>query len=169
LVVFESASGRFAAPRSADAVVAVDLMGNRVELGAVALDGVLYLTDPLTGAWQDATGTIDFDPATIFSVDEGIAAVLASGMADTSLRTAEPDDDGLLHLTGTVSPDDVATLTSGLVSEPATAEVSIDAATSLVRTITFDTPLDNGVASWLVELSDYGADVTIEPPDLGDG
>lgn len=166
LVAFESADARFSAPSSADAVVEVLLLGNRVELGAIAIDGTLWLTDPLSGAWQDATGTIDFDPAKIFSTDTGVAKILESGLTDSVLDSAEPDGDGLLHLSGVVAADDVDTLTSGLVSEEARAEVAIDAETSLVQTISFDTPLDDGIATWLVELSDYDADVEIVPPDL---
>ncbi len=166
LVVFDEADGRFAAPASADAVVTVLLLGNRVELGAVAIDGTLYLTDPLTNEWQDVTGTIAFDPAKIFSTSEGIANVLDSGMSTATLTSATPDGDGLLHLEGTVEAADVATLTSGLVSEAATAEIAIDATTSLVETITFDTPIGEETATWLVELSDYGADVEITVPDL---
>ncbi len=166
LVVFEQADGRFATPASADAVVSVLLLGTTIELGAVAIDGQLYLTDPLSGVWQDATGTIAFDPAKIFSADAGIAEVLASGMPTATLQSKSPDADGLLRLEGVVDAADVDTLTSGLVSEEASATVSIDAETFLVRSITFDTPIDDSVATWSVELSDYGATVDIVAPDL---
>ena len=166
LVVFESADARFAAPTSADAVVAVLLLGNRIELGAVAIDGTLYLTDPLTGAWQDATGTIAFDPAKIFSPTEGVASVLGDGLTGAVLESDVADATGLLYLSGVVNAADVDTLTSGLVSQEATARFAIDADTSLVDRIDFDTPIDDGVATWLVELADYGADVTIVAPDL---
>lgn len=172
LVVFESADARFAAPASTEAVVSVTLLGNLVELGAVSIDGTLWLTDPLTGDWQDATGTIAFDPSKIFSPSQGISHILATELTNVSLASNDPDADGLLLLQGTVPAIDVDTLTSGLVSAEAQADVLIDADTFVVRRIMFDTPLDEdageaSIASWLVELSDYNADVTIEAPDLG--
>lgn len=177
LVVFESADARFAAPAATDAVVSVTLLGNIVELGAVSIDGTLWLTDPLTGGWQDVTGTIAFDPSKIFSPTEGVSHILATELTEVSLASSEPDADGLLLLEGIVPATDVDTLTSGLVSAEAEADVLIDADTFLVERITFDTPLDDAAddassdpdntASWLVELSDYNADVMIEAPELG--
>ncbi len=166
LLVFESADARYAAPDSVDAVVTVSVGGNRLEVGAIAIAGRLWLTDPISGAWQDATGTVDFDPAKIFDPTTGIATILADGLTDVVLVD---DGDARLHLSATVLADDVTTLTSGLVTEEADADVWIDPVTLLVDEILFDTPVDTGIASWSVRLSDYGADVKVVEPDTGDG
>ncbi len=166
LLVFESADARFAAPDAVDAVVTVSVNGNRLEVGAIAIGGQLFLTDPVSGAWQDATGTIEFDPAKIFDPDVGIAAILADGFTDVVLVD---DADERLHLSATVLADDVTTLTSGLVTEQAAADVWIDPVTMLVDEIRFDTPVDTGIASWSVRLTDYGTDVSIVEPETGDG
>ena len=166
LLVFSAAEGRFAAPHSADAVVTVTLGGSALEIGAVAIAGELWLTNPISGAWEDAAGTVDFDPSTIFDPDTGIAAILAEGFTEVTLVD---DDPRRLHLAATVAAADVTTLTSGLVTEQATADVWIDPATMLVDEIRFDTPVAAGVATWSVLLSNYGAEVSIVQPDTGDG
>ncbi len=169
LLVFEEADGRYAAPGSADAVVEVTVLGNRLQVGAVAIDDQLWLTDPITGDWNDATGTIDFDPAGIFRPDTGIAAVLDGGLEGAVLASPEPDADGRYQIDATVTADEVSTLTSGLVSLEADATIWIDAETDQVTEILFDTALDDGIATWNVLLSDYGSDVVIEPPDTAGG
>ncbi len=166
-VAFGTAKGRFAAPSSADAIIDVSAGSLKAEVGAVAIDGRVWLTDPLTGRWASAPNAFRFDPARIFRADVGLSALLTNGLTKAVLASPTPDRDGLFHITARVSPTRVATLTSGLVEDVQDAEFWIDADTSLLTTARFAVPLGRGDTKWTLQLSDYGAPVTVTQPKLG--
>ena len=72
-------------------------------------------------------------------------------------------------MTGQADGDRLAAITGGLVTDDAPIELWIDRDTGHVVEATFQSASDGGTSSWRIELSDYGAEVTITPPDLGDG
>jgi lipoprotein LprG len=171
-LAFRSADGRFARPASAEALIAVEALGFRTEIGAVAIDGDVWLTDPLSGAWAEAPASFTFDPSTLFDPEVGLPALLAESAA-----TAERVDDGAgedpaggddrHHLRTTVAAERVSVLTGGLVTERTDVDLWIDPLTSRLTEVRFDLPVDGGVSSWEMTLSDYDAEVVIDPPQLG--
>ena len=167
LVAFESAKGRYVAPASADAVIAVSAGSLRTEVGAVAIDGSIWITDPITGRWMTAPDAFRFDPSRIFQADVGLSALLTDGLSDAELVSGSPDADGQYYVTARVSAEQVSTLTSGLVTDVRDAEFWIDADTYLLTKMTFAVPLDDGDTQWILVLSDYGSPVTITEPQLG--
>lgn len=164
-VTFNSARGRFAAPASADAVIGVSAGAVRTEIGAVAIDGRIWITEPLTGRWVRAPDAFAFDPSRIFRADVGLRSLIADGLTGAALTSSQPDGEGRYHVTARVAPARVAKLTSGLVTDVQNAEFWIDADTYLLSEMRFAVPLDRGDTRWILRLSDYGSDVTIsEPP-----
>lgn len=164
---FDGAEGRFAAPAAAEAVLDVEALGFATQVGAVAIDGETWLTNPVSGAWEPAPEGLGFDPATLFDPEVGFAALLADGLTDAVLVDPEPDDRGRYQVRGTAAAERVATLTGGLVDEPTTIDLWIDAATGRVHEARFDGPAAEGTSAWRLTLADFGADVTITEPDLG--
>ncbi|MGH1505932.1 MAG: LppX_LprAFG lipoprotein [Acidimicrobiales bacterium] len=166
LVTFTAADGRYAAPGSAEAIVAVDALGAATEIGAVAIDGTVWITNPLTGKWEEAPEIFTFDPALIFSTDIGLPALLDDGITDPAPAVPEAAG-GVYTITGDVDPARIAALTGGLVTDVTDVEVVIDADTFLIDTLGFAVDVDGTVSTWSLTMSDYDADVTIEPPELG--
>lgn len=166
LVIFVSADGRFAAPGSADAIVAVEALGAATEIGAVAIDGTVWITNPLTGKWEEAPAAFTFDPAQIFAAEVGLPALLSDGITDPVPDSPTPTD-GSYTVTGDVDPQRIVDLTGGLVNDVTDTEILIDAESFLIDSLSFSVDVDGSVSSWNLVMSDYGADVTIEPPELG--
>ncbi len=167
LIQFQRAEGRYAAPGSADAVVSVVALGLATEVGAVAIDGDVWITNPLTGAWEPAPESLTFDPATIFDAEVGLSALIADGLTNAVLESPEPDADGRLHITADVEPARVSTLTSGLVDDVDRVDLWIDQATGHLMEVAFDVGADEGGTSWRLLLTDYGTPVTVNEPELG--
>lgn len=167
LIAFNEAVGRYASPSSADALVAVSALGIATEIGAVAIEGEVWITNPLTSAWESAPDAFAFDPARIFDPDVGLSSLLVNGLTSPELISDDPDSDGNYHIQAGVDGGLVSELTSGLVDDVSNVDVWIDAETSLVAAVSFDVDTTAGNTNWLLTLADYGTDVSISKPDLG--
>lgn len=167
LIGFRMAEGRFAAPSSADAVVSVTALGLATEVGAVAIDGEVWITNPLTGDWEAAPESLTFDPALLFDPTIGFSGLLSDGLSNAALVAPEPDPDGRYHITAEVDPVRVSALTGGLVDDVDNVDLWVEATSGRLVEVTFDVGLDTGGTSWRLLLSDYGADVTVTRPELG--
>ena len=169
LLTFESADGRYASPASAQAVVAVEASGFRTEVGAVAIEGEVWMTNPLTGVWDVAPPGFGFDPATLFDPEQGFPALLAEGAAEAKLVEPPGNDDEPtgLHLRMDVPAERLAVITSGLVRVDTETDLWVDPATSRLNEVRFAVPVADQTSNWSVAFSDYDAEVTIEAPELG--
>lgn len=167
LIGFRSAEGRFAAPSSADAVVAVNALGLATEVGAVAIDGEVWITNPLTGDWEAAPESLTFDPARLFDPEVGFAGLLSDGLIDAALVVPEPDPEGRYHIVADVDPARVNSLTGGLVDDVDNVDLWVDADSGRLVEVTFDVGTDSGGTSWRLLLDGYGTSVSVNKPDLG--
>lgn len=164
---FDGATGRYSAPGSADALVAVTALGLSTEIGAVAIDSQIWITSPLTGRWEEAPEALTFNPAQIFDETVGLSGLLADGFNDTELVSIDPDADGRYEVSGSVDPQRVSDLTGGLIDDVSNATVWVDAETGQVAELSFDVDIEGAASSWRLYLDDYGSDVTITQPELG--
>jgi lipoprotein LprG len=162
VVRFVGATGRFAAPASADALVEVEAMGLSTEVGAVAVDGEIWMTNPLTGAWEEAPEGFSFDPSVLFDPEAGWSELLAEGMGAASL--VPDDEEDTHHLRSTVGAERVAALTGGLVDEASTVDVWVGADDFRVVAATFDVGTAEGPSQWRLDVVDYDGDVTVTRP-----
>lgn len=167
ILAFEAAEGRFAAPSSADALVTVKALGLTTRVGAVAIDGAIYLTNPVTGGWEEAPADFTFDPATLFDPETGWRPLFESGLSDAELvATIENDGRSQYHIRGLGEAARVAVITGGLVTEEALLDLWIDAVDGVVVRASFETTTPAGVTGWELELFGYGEEVEVTPPDL---
>jgi lipoprotein LprG len=164
---FRAAEGRFAAPSSADAIVSVSALGLATEVGAVAIDGELWITNPLTGDWEEAPESLTFDPSLLFDTEVGFSRLLSDGLINASLVTPEPDAEGRYHITADVDPVRVSVLTSGLVDDVDNVDLWVDATSGRLVEVTFDVGIEAGGTSWRLLLDGYGTSVSVNKPELG--
>ncbi|MEO1060505.1 MAG: LppX_LprAFG lipoprotein [Actinomycetota bacterium] len=162
-LAFVSADGRFGAPSSADALVTVELGSATLQVGAVAIDGTIWLTDPVSGGWEEASDSLSFDPATLFDPEIGWRALLAEDLSEVELVSSEGST---AVITGIAAAERVDVLTGGIVDEAAPVELTIDTDTDLISSVEFDVDTDDGIAEWRVELENYGAQVDVTAPPL---
>lgn len=163
LLAASSAEGQYEAPDAFQAVVAVKTFGLSVELGAVSIGDDQWVTNPVTGGWEQLPPGYGFDPLTLFDPTVGLGATLTGGLADP-VFVGETSGVEAYTVTGVVAGDRVAALTAGLVEEPeVTIVLTIDAETLEVTETTFDT--GGGASQWTVSFSDFDEPVSIEPPE----
>lgn len=175
---FLAAEGRIARPASADAVVTVDALGFTTEIGAIAIDGVVWFTNPLTGEWAEAPAAFTFDPATLLDPDDGLPGLLAEAAATAELvdpADGPGEDDGPVgdgpwdRVRVTVDADRVRVLTGGLLSDPTTVDLWVDRSTDRVAELRFVVATGDGDSDWRMAITDYDIEVDIAPPEPADG
>lgn len=168
---FQSADGRFARPASAEALITVDALGFTTQVGAIAIDGDLWFTNPLSGEWTEAPESFTFDAATLFQPDVGFPALLAEASASAELIEDSPSENGRddeeHHVRATVGAERVSVLTGGLVAEESEVDLWIDDVSNRIVELRFELLIDDAVSSWRMTISGYDAEVTIVPPELG--
>jgi lipoprotein LprG len=167
-IAFESAEGRYAAPGRADAVVQVTVVGLSMQIGAVAVDGETWITNPITGRYEPAPGGYAFDPATLFDPTVGLPVLLSGELADPELVGLEERDDGeRYHVTGNAPAERVEVITASMVrDQDVTLELWVDPVTGDLTEAAFATVHGGEESTWRLTFFEYGAEVVIDPPEL---
>jgi lipoprotein LprG len=170
-LAFEDARGRFAGPSSADAIVGIKVSGLTTTIGAVAIDGETWLSNPITGTFEPAPEGYELDPATLFDPDEGWRPLLANGLVDVELVGLEERDAGeLYHLRGTADRERIGIITAGLVDDQdVVVDIWIEPTTGYVREAEFVTIYRGDDTTWRLTFSEFGEPLEIDIPDLGGG
>lgn len=170
-LAFEDAEGRFAAPSSADAIVTIKVTSLTTKIGAVAIDGETWLSNPITGTFEPAPAGYNLDPATLFDPEEGWRPLLASGLVDVELVGLEKREGGeFYHLRGTADRERIGIITAGLVDDQdVVLDIWIDPETGYVREAEFITIYRGEETTWRLTFSDFGEPIEITIPDLDGG
>jgi hypothetical protein len=164
-MTFDAAVGEYAAPDAARALLDLRAGDLVLQMGTISIGERTWLTNPLTGDWDELDAGTGFNPARIFDPDLGWRPLLTEDLSD--LRSIGIRD-GLQVVGGTVAADRVAVLTAGLVEDQAVPiEISLDPETGRIRRVEFSTQGESGETTWVIELSGYDEPVTVEPPSAG--
>ncbi|MGA9275986.1 LppX_LprAFG lipoprotein [Ilumatobacter sp.] len=166
-LALNSVVGQFEVPGSAQAVLEVEVGGNLVsELGAVALDDEIWLSNPITGVYEPLPTGIDVDPSMFFDPENGWKPLMEDLTDVEFIGVEERDGVDRYRISATAPADRVEVITAGLVTDQ---DVEIDfwiqPVTGHVRTAEFTTTVDGEDVEWSLELSDYGEDFDIKPPE----
>lgn len=164
---FKDATGRFVAPQAADAVVKVGVSGLNVQIGAIAIDGTVWLSNPISGEWEKAPSSYAFDPTQLFSPEVGWRPLLAEELQNpVFVGKEEFEDRELYHLTGSAPAARIETITAGLVSDQdVDLDLYLDPETGHVLEVVFDATTSAGVSTWDLRFFGYGDDIEIVPPE----
>ena len=166
-LALDKIKGRFSAPGSADAVLSVTVDGSlKTELGAIALGGVVWLSNPVTGRFEVLDTGYDIDPATFFDPEHGWGPLMAK-LTDVALVGVEVRGGKRYHVRGLAPAEQMEIVTAGLVRDQ---DVMIDfwlkRDTALVTAAEFSTVFDGRTTDWVFELSHYGDSFDIKKPVL---
>lgn len=164
---FKDATGRYVAPQAADAVVKVGISGLNVQIGAIAIDGTVWLSNPISGEWEPAPSNYAFDPTTLFSPEVGWRPLLGGELRDAVLIGREDLEGGpAYHITGVAPQERIETITANLVRDQDVAvDIWLDPVTAQIIEVSFDATTSAGVSQWSLRFFDYGDDIEIVPPD----
>ncbi len=165
-LALDRATGRVVVPNAADALLSVVVNGDlKTELGAVAVEGDVWLSNPVTGVLEPLPPGMDLDPRSFFDPAGAWAPMLRS-LADAEL-VAQSDD--RYHLRATAPGGSLAEVTAGLIDDlDTTIDLWLHPVTAHVTRLEFETSGSGGTTRWIVELGDFDADFVIEAPQ-GDG
>lgn len=169
-ISINSAVGQFSVPRSAQAVLEVEVNGSlTTELGAIALDDEVWLSNPVTGEFETLPPGYDIDPSLFFDPENGWRPLMAN-LSDVELVGLEDRGGDRYHIRGTAPAEQVEIITARLVrDQPVEIDFWLHPVTGLVRSAEFTTPFSGGDVDWSLELSEYGEDFDIEPPPGASG
>ena len=159
--------GQFTVPGSAQAVLEVEVAGGLVsELGAVAIDDEIWLSNPITGEFEPLPAGIDLDPSLFFDPQGGWQPLM-EGLTDVELvGTEQRDGADRYHIAGTAPAEQVETITAGLVrNQDVEIDFWIQPVTGHVRSVEFTTSVEGSDVDWDLDLSEYGEDFDIQPPE----
>lgn len=165
-IALDNIDGRFSVPGSADALLGVTVAGSlRTELGAIAIDEEVWLSNPTTGRFETLPPGFDIDPSLFFDPEDGWRPLIA-GLTDVVLVGEEQRDDATrYHLTGTAPADRMQVITAGLVSgQDVELDLWLHPVTAEVTAVEFSTEFDGEVSDWVLELTEYGETFDISPP-----
>jgi hypothetical protein len=165
---FALAEGQFAAPSSANAVVTLAVGNINAQIGAIAIDGQTWLTNPITGEWDEAPSGYDFDPATLFDPELGWRPLLASGLSDVEwIGETTKNSEPRYHIRALADEDRVALILAGLIRrQPVDLDMWIDPETGYVREAELSTVHEGQTSDWYIEFSEFDAPIEIAPPDI---
>jgi lipoprotein LprG len=159
--------GRFSAPSSADAVLSVTVDGSlKTDLGAVALGGKVWLSNPVTGKFEVLDTGYDIDPAKFFDPKRGWGPLMRS-LTDVVLIGVEDRGGKRYHVRGIGPPAQMEIVTAGLVrDQDVTIDFWLKRDTALVTAAKFSTVFAGKTTDWVIEFSDYGGKFEIKTPQL---
>ncbi|MGY2128402.1 LppX_LprAFG lipoprotein [Blastococcus sp. SYSU DS0617] len=160
--------GEVARPASFDGTLQVRVAGNTLDLDVVSVDGTVYALLPFASSF-DVIEPADFgfgDPGELLDPETGISQLLAQ--ADSAELGDERRVGGevVREVTAELPGDLVEQiLTSEDPSRPVEAQLSIATETGELRRVELTGPFfSDEDSTFIVELSDFGADVEITAP-----
>lgn len=166
-LTLDSAVGEFTVPRSAQALLRVGVEGGlTTELGAIALDDEVWLSNPITGNFETLPAGYDIDPSLFFDPTNGWQPLMENLTDVVLVGTEQRDGNARYHIAATAPAEQVEVITARLVRDQ---DVEIDfwiqPVTGEVAEAQFSADFDGGDVQWTLLLSDYGAEFDIQAPD----
>jgi lipoprotein LprG len=168
-LALHGAEGDLSRPNSAQAKADVGFLGATISIKFVSIGGDQFITNPITGAWENAPAGLGYNPAVLYDNDNGIARVL-SALQDPQIAGSESvNGQDSYHITATVARVDVQPIAAGAVASQAPAiDLWITKAHSdLVKLTLHDSDASGkNTTTWTLEISQQNKPVTIERPNV---
>lgn len=155
-------------PAAFDGTITAKVGGVQADVPTIAVDDQLYVKLPFAPGFIN-TAPEDLgvpDPAKLFDVDEGLAALLLKTESPAFGEQSRVGSDIVQEITGTLPGDDVVDLLyAGDRTQDFTVEYGLVEESWEVRTVKITGPFyPPGDATYLVTLDQYGEPVTITAP-----
>ncbi len=157
--------GQFTVPTRARAQLTVTVDGNlTTEIGAVAIDEEVWISNPVTGDFETLPAGFDIDPSRFFDPEGGWQPLLAN-LRDVELVAIDDRGGERYHVRGLAPAAEVRNITVGLVrDQDVPVDLWIHPGSSLVTSAEFETTIDGSTSQWRLDLDRYGESFTIRPP-----
>lgn len=164
-----SAEGDIKRPGSVAATAKVDAQISVVDISLVAVDGEIFITNLLSGNWEEAPDDFSYDPSVLFSDTDGIGPIMTD-LKDPKLDgTEDVNGTQAYKVTGTVSANRVERITAGTIAGEeieVTLWTSVEDAKLLRVVLTEPEGVRESPATWTLNLSEHGKEIEIEAPPV---
>lgn len=170
-LAFRSAEGDYLAPDKMQATAKVLAGAFVAEVGVISIGEQRWMTNLLTGQWEEMPAGWGLDPAAFFDPELGIPNLVANNLLISQLEgPAEVEELGedFWHLSGEVGGEQVADMSGGLIpAGNVILDAWIDSETDLIHRVHLLLPDSDQEepTEWTIEFSDFGQPVEIQAPD----
>jgi len=139
-----------------------------VTIRMITIGDQSWTTDLLTGNWGDAPPEFGYNPSVLYDNQDGLGPVMGKLDSAELVGTEEIDGREAWRITGTTTSAVIDPLTAGtMTGEAIGIELWIDTETYdllQVRVIEPASVEKENPATWVLRLSEFDEEVTIEPP-----
>jgi hypothetical protein len=160
---FTEATGMYQSPDRVSATLKVSLLGSVVSVQMLWLPEGNYLSNPLTGSFEQAPSSATFNGVAMFAAS-GIPGMLKDGIQNATLVGTETIEGvETFHLKGEADGAQLAALTAGALTAGTSYPVDVWMKTAdwYVVRLHITEPDGNG---WLIDLFDINEPVEIKAP-----
>lgn len=167
LVKLRGADGDLKRPGLAQATARVSVGGANVTMKMISLGQDEYITNFITGKWEQAPADLGYDPAVLFDTNQGVGHVLTA-IQNASIVGAESiDGSEAYHITGSVTKAVVSPIVGGaLHGDSATVDVWVSKSSHDVLKFVVHDPGTSSQqpSTWTLTTSQWNQPVTITRP-----
>jgi hypothetical protein len=166
-IALTRAIGQFEVPGSAQAVLEVGVSDSlNTELGAIALDDEVWLSNPITGVFETLPPGFDLDPSLFFDPTDGWQPLMENLTDIEYVGVEQRDGNDRYRISATAPSAQIEVITARLVrNQDVDIDFWIQPVTGNVRAAEFTTPTPDGDVSWTLELNSFGTDFEISLPE----
>ena len=161
-----SAYGSVVIPGKFDVTVEAQVGNLYVELGMASVDGVSYMTNPLTGQWAEVPA--EAIPINLLTLGSTLAGIVEAVQSPELLAKTALDDMDVYHIRGGILSEDLLELVPNAdEGYPVALEMWMEQDSGTLRKATITgrvTAADIPGALRVLTLDDVNQPVTIEPP-----
>ena len=160
---FTEAAGKYQAPDRVSATVKVTLFGSVVSVQMLWLPEGNYLSNPLTGAFDEAPAEASFNGVAMFAAG-GIPGVLKEGIQNATLVGTETIEEvETYHLKGEADGDKLAALTADTLAAGTSYPVDVWMSTTTHNPVRLHIAEPDG-NGWMIDLFAFDEPVEINAP-----
>ena len=160
------AYGTVIVPGKFDVTVEAQVANLYVELGMASIDGVSYMTNPITGQW--AVVPAESIPINLLTIGSTLAGIVEAVQSPELLGKSALDDVDVYHIRGSILSEDLLELVPGAdEGYPVMLEMWMEQQSGTLRKATITgrvTDDDVPDALRVLTLDNINQPVTIEPP-----
>ncbi len=160
------AFGKVAIPGSFDVTVEAQAGGLFVKLGMASIDGVTYMTNPITGIWAEAPA--ESIPINLLTLGDTLAGIVEAVQAPELLGKSNLEGVDVYHIRGSILSEDLQELVPNAdVGYPVALQIWVEQQSGALRQATITgqvTGDDVPDAMRVLTLDDINRPITITPP-----
>lgn len=169
-IQLRSAEGNLKRPDSVKATAKLAASLAVLDIQMIAIGQNMYITNFISGAWEKAPNGFSYNPAVLFSNDQGIGAVLKQLDSPKLENDADLNGRAAYVVSGTASQQTLNRMTAGAIvadNIPVKVWIAKDNSDILQVEITAPATANTEAGVWTLQVTDQDKDVTIEPPPVG--